>query len=72
MAGKNKPFRPLLVSYNKEEHNRVEKLIEEKLMLLDEASVWINNVFERDGEKVYETRKNLCHSFHKRIFDTFG
>jgi len=52
MATKNKPFRPLLVYYNKEEHNRVEKLIEEKLMLLDEASVWINNVFDRDGEKV--------------------
>ncbi len=74
MAGKNKPFRPLLVSYNKEEHNRVEKLIEEKLMLLDEASVWINNVFDRDGEKVNmkKLHTNMVEHFYEIVAVVFA
>jgi|TARA_A100001015_G_scaffold34720_1_gene38442 hypothetical protein len=74
MAGKNKPFRPLLVSYNKEEHKRIEKLIEEKLMLLDEASVWINNVFDRDDEKINmkKLHTNMVEHFYEIVLHVFS
>ena len=36
-------FKPQLVSFNKEAFERKEKLINDKLSLLDKASVWINN-----------------------------
>lgn len=74
MAGKKKPFRPLLVFYNKEEHNRVEKLIEDKLMLLDEASVWINNVFDREAEEVNmkKLHTNMTEHFKEIVLHVYS
>jgi len=45
MAGKTKPFVPMLISFNEEGYQIAQKQAEEKLMVLDEGAVWVNNQF---------------------------
>lgn len=54
-----KPFKPLLVHYDKEGHQRAEDLAESKLKLLDEASVWIHNQLDLKEAKINLKRLHL-------------
>jgi len=51
MAGKKK-FTPMLISFDKPGFERAEKEANEKLEILDEASVWVNKQFDRIGEDI--------------------
>ena len=49
MAGKKKPFVPMLISFDKEGFERAEREAKQKLEVLDEGSVWVNNQFDIVG-----------------------
>ena len=46
MAGKTKPFVPMLISFNEDAYLTAQKEAEEKLKVLDEGAVWVNNQFD--------------------------
>ena len=52
MAGRKKPFVPMLISFDKVGLQRAERDAEQKLKILDEGSVWVNNQFDRIGEEI--------------------
>ena len=54
-----KQFKPLLVHYNKASHEIAQQQAEDKLMLLDEASVWIHNQLDLDDAKINMKRLHL-------------
>ena len=54
-----KPFQPLLVCYDKAAHEIAQQQAEDKLTLLDEASVWIHNQLDLNDAKINMKRLHL-------------
>ena len=54
-----KGFKPLLVFYDEREHMKAEEVAQKKLMLLDDASVWIYNALDLNDAKINPKRLHL-------------
>ena len=70
-----KQFKPLLVHYNKASHEIAQQQAEDKLMLLDEASVWIHNQLDlNDAQSNDLRRRSTTKGPHKAdiIFESKG
>mgnify|MGYP001417200625 CR=1 FL=1 len=67
-----KGFKPILISFDKELYELELKKAEEKLKLLDSASVWICNVLDIDKLNLRKLHNNLVGYFKDLLLEKFS
>ena len=64
-------FKPIMISFDEKSYNVAKDLASEKLELLDQASVWINNVLDPSKIDMKKLSNNMVSYFKDLILLTF-
>lgn len=67
----NKYFKPIMISFSEKEYKAKQKEAEDKLMLLDDASVWIANTIDASKCDMRKLSNNMTGYFKDLVLETF-
>lgn len=67
----SKHFKPIMISFAEKEYKAKQKEVEEKLMLLDDASVWIANTIDATKCDMRKLSNNMTAYFKDLVLETF-